>query len=109
MYYGYSIISGKERSNYIRGGEYNGLKSPNEVESNETGNFMLIRGHSEGKRILEIDEMLISVNDELLALSRSIIDASDVVKTYLMMRMKDLQSSLEALELERKHLMASAS
>lgn len=109
MYYGYSIISGKERSNYIRGGEYNGLVSCTEVASSETGNFMLIRIHSEKERILEIDEMLIAANEEYISLSRSIIDASDAVKAYVQIRISELRTCLNDLELERKQLLAVAS
>lgn len=109
MYYGYSIISGKERPNYIRGGEYNGLNSRTEIASSETGNFMLIRIHSELERILEIDEMLMAANEEYISLSRSIIDASDAVRAYVQIRISELRASLDALELERKQLLAEAS
>lgn len=109
MYYGYSIISGKEQSNFIKGGEYNNINYPAENFDGDTGNFTVMCNHSERKRILEIDSMLIAANEEYIALSRSIINASDAVKDYVQLRIIELRASLEALELERKQLLAEAS
>ena len=109
MYYGYSIASGKEKNNYIRGGEYIGVNSPAETVSNQTGNFTVMRIHSESCRILEIDDLLSAVNEEYIALTQSIITASDAVKEYLRVRISELLRKLEDLEAERRMLLTAAS
>lgn len=109
MYYGYSIASGKEKNNYIRGGEYVGVHSPAETVSSQTGNFTVMRVHSERCRILEIDDLLAAVNEEYTALSRSVVTASDAVKEYVRVRISELQKTLEALEAERRMLLTAAS
>ena len=108
MYYGYSIISGKEKSNYIKGGDYTCVNSPAEFASSETGNFTVIRTHSESKRILEIDDMLAAVAEEYKELSRTIITASEVVKEYIKHRIMELEAQLDSLESERRQLLAAA-
>lgn len=109
MYYGYSIISGKEKSTYIRGGEYAGVNAPAETVSSQTGNFTVMRTHSERGRISEIDSLLAAVNEEYIALSRSVITANDTVKEYVRIRINELQEKLEALEAERRTLLSAAS
>lgn len=107
MYYGYSIISGRERSNYIKGGEYTGVvNSFPERASKETGNFMILRNHHKRTRINEIDDLLLAANEEYISLSRSIITASDAVKDYVKVRIDELRRMLESLQTERKLLIS---
>lgn len=108
MYYGYSIISGREKSNYIKGGDYTCVNSPAEFASSETGNFMVMRTHSERKRILEIDNMLTAVAEEYKELSRSLLTASEAVKSYIEHRIIELQDQLDSLEHERRQLLSVA-
>ncbi len=109
MYYGYSIVSGKEKSNYIKGGEYTGVISPTEFASNENSNFSVMRTHSERKRISEIDDMLNTVMEEYTELSKNIITASEAVKVYVKHRISELQQLLVLLENERRQLISAVS
>lgn len=108
MYYGYSIISGKEKSNYIKGGDYTRVNSPAEFVSSETCNFTVMRMHSERKRIMEIDNMLKAVEEEYTELSKSVTTASAVVKKYIKQRIIELQKQLDSLEHEKRQLLAAA-
>lgn len=108
MYYGYSIISGKEKSNYIKGGDYTRVNSPAEFVSSETCNFTVMRMHSERKRIMEIDNMLKAVEEEYTELSKSVTTASAVVKEYIKQRIIELQEQLDSLEHEKRQLLAAA-
>lgn len=109
MYYGYSIVSGKEKSNYIKGGEYTGVISPAEFASNENNNFSVMRTHSERKRISEIDDMMNTVTEEYTELSKNIATASEAVKVYIKHRIGELQQLLILLENERRQLISAVS
>lgn len=92
----------------VRSGEYNGIESPYLTSDNQSGNFAVIRNHSQRERILQIDNQLIAVNEEYKALSGNLSTASDAVKDYVQTRIAELKASLTALELERSRLLAIA-
>ena len=92
----------------IRSGEYNGIESPYLTSDNTSGNFAVIRNHSQRERIHQIDDQLIAATDEYNALSGNLSTASDAVKDYIQTRIAELKDSLNALELERSRLLAIA-
>ena len=105
MYSNYGITL-TDAPNCVRSGEYNGVESPYLSCDNQTGNFAVIRNHSQRERILQIDAQLIAVNEEYKALSGNLSTASDAVKDYIQTRIAELKDSLNALELERSRLLA---
>ena len=107
MYNNYGI-SLADAPNCVRSGEYNGVESPYLTSDNQSGNFAVIRNHSQRERILQIDDQLIAVTDEYKALSGNLSTASDAVKDYIQTRIAELKASLDSLELERSRLLAVA-
>lgn len=107
MYNNYGITF-TDAPNCVRSGEYNGIESPYLTSDNQTGNFAVIRNHSQRERILQIDDRLIAVNEEYKALSGNLSTASDAVKDYIQTRIAELKASLNDLELERSRLLAIA-
>ncbi len=107
MYNNYGI-SLADAPNCVRSGEYNGVESPYLTSDNQSGNFAVIRNHSQRERILQIDDRLIAVTDEYKALSGNLSTASDAVKDYIQTRIAELKASLDSLELERSRLLAVA-
>ena len=107
MYNNYGVTFANS-PNCVRSGEYNGIESPYLTSENQSGNFAVIRNHSQRERIHQIDDQLIAVNDEYRALSGNLSTASDAVKDYIQARIAELKDSLNALELERSRLLAIA-
>ncbi len=107
MYNDYGVIFETGQPNCIRSGDYNGMASPYQpTMDNATGNFTVMRNHAQRERIIEIDDRLISANEEYRALSSSLSTASDAVKDYIQDRIVELKASLSALELERTRLLS---
>ena len=107
MYSNYGITY-TDAPNCVRSGGYNGMTSPYLTSDNQSGNFAVIRNHSQRERILQIDDQLIAANEEYKALSGNLSTASDAVKDYVQTRIAELKASLTALELERSRLLAIA-
>lgn len=107
MYNNYGVPL-TDAPNCVRSGDYNGMESPYLTSDNQSGNFAVIRNHSQRERILQIDNMLIAVSDEYKALSGNLSTASEAVKDYIQTRIAELKASLNALELERSRLLAVA-
>jgi len=107
MYYNYGVTM-TNAPNCVRSGEYNGVESPYLTSDNQSGNFAVIRNHSQRERIHQIDDQLIAATDEYNALSGNLSTASDAVKDYIQTRIAELKDSLTALELERSRLLAVA-
>lgn len=108
MYYNNGVLYDTNQPNCVRSGDYNGMMMPGQTADNQSGNFTVIRNHSQRMRILEIDDQLMAANEEYKALSGNLLTASDVVKGYIQMRITELKDSLTALELERSRLLAVA-
>ena len=108
MYSDYGIIFETDQPNCVRNGNYNGMASPYQSAANPatTGNFTCMRDPVRRERIIEIDDRLVSANEEYRALSLSLDTASDAVKKYINTRITELMASLSALELERTRLLA---
>ncbi|MBQ1413578.1 MAG: hypothetical protein IIY93_10360 [Clostridia bacterium] len=108
MYSEYGFIFPTDQPNCVRNGDYNGMMSPYQPANNLTGssNFTFTRDPIQRERIIEIDDRLISANEEYRALSMSLDTASDAVKDYIQTRIVELKASLSALELERTRLLA---
>ena len=107
MYNNYGITLADAPS-CVRSGGYNGMESPYLASDNQSGNFAVIRNHSQRERILQIDDQLIAANEEYKALSGNLSTASEAVKDYIQTRIAELKESLNALELERSRLLAIA-
>lgn len=105
MLYDYGVIVKTQQPNCVRSGEYNGIASPYHCLEDTAGNFTVMRNHAHRDRILEIDDKLISANEECRALSGSLATASDAVKGCIQARIVELKNSLSALEMERNRLL----
>ncbi len=108
MYYGYNIISGKDKPGYILGGEYRDTPSPSESDRSSIGSFIVMYTQSSKDRIRGIDDMVAAAEDECSSLSLSAAAANDAVKVYVLIRITELQSKIEALEEEKRLLISEA-
>ena len=75
MYSNYGITY-TDAPNCVRSGGYNGMESPYLTSDNQSGNFAVIRNHSQRERILQIDDQLIAApNSRPLSMLSSLKEA----------------------------------